>query len=383
MYAMDRRDLDELRKYAADTQLEVKPENHAQKIFLEKARNLGKATLTTAALTRPTPKSIIFFRSQTCPCIFKQLSADENGIIFDTFLNVLDDKPTKTIHDLLFLCKPLSTFILSRRNTLRLTKELSFTNKCSNETAVEMIQTKTARKYLMTQKGFEQMCGQGKNATISKQNARVIKTCGTDINFTYENYSENQLVKACKKSPEQKPLIARWLLENGADTTVRTDDNDPILLYLLDSSTDLSNEILSYFFASPSFDINHYYQTSRLNITVTTTIFYMFFMFILAKENVSWYEKSELSDQQKFQLKRLQLLLDNGADPELSGSMGMEPLLIVKALKNQTLIDMFEKAIENKTKTQKAMKKIRQPVKKRKMSLEQAAQEIHKRSFKK
>lgn len=332
-----------------------------------------------AALTASTPKTITFFQNQKCPRIFRKLSSDLNGIILDTFINRFDDEPTRSIHKLLFVRKSLTKFILDHQNTLRLTKQLSWVNKTSDENAIKTIQTKTAREIFMTQKGFEHICKEALG-TISKQDTLAIKTCKTDINFTYGMFFfGTQLIEACHE-PGQQPILARWLLETGADTTVRTYEGSPIVIYLLNSHSPMSNKILTYFFASPFFDINHYYSINRSDITIKITILQWFFSAILDMPN-SWKEKNKLNDQQKKKLKQLQLLLDNGADPELQGSLDMTPLMVAQASKNKIFIDMFKKAIVRKEKIQKNMKKIHNAVADGTESLEEASKKIYYRHF--
>src|SRR5207244_552121 len=109
-----------------------------------------------------------------------------------------------------------------------------------------------------------------------------------------------------------------------------------IIFDLLDSRDKLADEILNYFFVSPTFNINHCHKT---HTTLTVPILWFLLCSVLVED---------LSYVYKLKLARLQILLDKGADPELSGSTGMAPLTMARAANNQEIITMLEKAIAHK-----------------------------------
>ncbi len=299
-------------------------------------------------------KSIQLFESPSCPIVLAGLPAEMGGKILDMTINNTDNdlkKVKPNIHKLYSLCKSMQHFMDDQKNSLHLIKELSFISGEPNDYVAMMIPTEGARKLLFIQQSFDAMCQGQKNRPISKKNFSTLKDFGYDIDFTYGRETETQLAKACRsyRTWSVQPLMVKPLLEQGADYTicpknrVYHDTIESIIFNLLENVNAEADEALDYFFASPHFNINHYYEAWNFDVTAL-----WFLVCSIAEEDQQKTFFDQPNPRYTLKLRRLQKLLDNGADPELTGSTEVTPLVMAQAAKDQNIIDMLEKAIAHK-----------------------------------
>jgi hypothetical protein len=291
-----------------------------------------------------TNMSIQFFEDASFPrIIYEQLPSEVNGRIFDMacinipdpFLNVI----AKNINNLTLVCASFNTFINNSKRTLNLIKQLFYEFRSnSNEDIACVLQTKAAVQRLMLQKGFESMCGHGHFAHISPRDSVAIKKSNIDVNFTYGDDGDTQLIIAASGNfynSTGKPLIVQWLIANGADINSTDSCGKSALIYALETEPDREKELIEYFLDHPQFSVNQKYDTIDGKYSL-----FGYLIRLVCLPAIKRKHRHELTLIQKF--------LEKGVDLEGLAVDNETPLDIAKRYKNNPLIDILQDAIVKK-----------------------------------
>jgi hypothetical protein len=220
--------------------------------------------------------------------------------------------PIKTFY---LSCKKFNKFI--EQEHLSLIKKLSIKFELSNEYAASKLPTLIASNILMKQLGFSAMCGTDIRTRITPEQERHIKKCNIDLDFTYGDNCETQLIEACARSTTStysydigKPFVAAWLVKNGADINKSDRQGTTAPFHAIARWDDSDKQLIEYFWNHPQFRVNEIgYQRGR-----TTLISYLA-KYLPSKESAGY--ESHYSRKRSFFFRLIQGLCNRGADPEL------------------------------------------------------------------
>lgn len=295
---------------------------------------------------KPINKDGIFFQLIPLPKIFDESIPSEiqkkilDKLIFNSSNQTLQ-KASQDLHKLSLVCKPIN--IALNENTLVLIKQLSQAFNYSNERVAKSLHTKTASEILFKQLAFATMCGNHRYAKISCSDALHIKKNNIDLNFTYEDRAETQLIIALTvpftKSDTTsviKPHIIQWLIDNGADINITDLKGVSAVLRAVYDFSNNEKQLIEYFWDHPQFNINQIY-------TLTNHIISPHLGEAVYKKTTLLLELIRSScpeTRYKQKIELIKQLCARGADPELAGD-NLTPLNIAEYSDDQELMTIF------------------------------------------
>ena len=235
------------------------------------------------------------------------------------------EEAVSTLKSLIYTNKFLERFINDDKRTLELIKKLSQQFDCSNMEAAGCLGTKAAVKRFVLQTGFFDKLILS-NFNISYAN--LLKKKGLDVNFsTFFDFELPQfpLLRALYQGEIQ---AAEWLIENGADINALTTRNQNAVMLVIPN---LNMALIDKFLDHPAFNVHHKDSSGD------TLLHYCFY----SNQNIKF---DSHKDEIECRYKIVQKLLNKKADPTLVNHRARTALDLARELKDQSLIDLMEKA---------------------------------------
>jgi len=262
------------------------------------------------------------------PFPFTELPKDvQNTIINLLTINISAQnlrEAAQTINALAQVNKELNTLINNPNFCLKIIKVLALKFNCSDEEAAAALKTQEAKNRLFIQKQFLIMC---QNKNFDEQEFNILYK-------TYKGYVDLNFIYVIKRHAQQFPgtllylatanrscPFIKILLNHGADiNTTGLFRRTSLMVAALESTADIMQCILD----NPNIAIN---QQDNLE---NTALLYAI--------------RSKIFDYRK----KIKLLLDTGADPEIANWEGLTPLMVAQKRNDQEIIDLIQDAIDRK-----------------------------------
>jgi hypothetical protein len=233
----------------------------------------------------------------------------------------------RTINSLTLVNHYLHDFINEPTFCLQLIKHLAQQFNCSDETAAQALQTQEAKKRLTIQREFKTLF-LTKNIFDEKEFNRLYEKYKNhvDLNFTYKPLKYTLLLSHSMTPNDVKVKTTKikcLLSTKKVDVNCTNQFGEtPLIACVLNAEAQTVELLCKY----PTIKIN------QKNADGQTALMFLCKNF----------------DDIEFNLEKITILLENGADPEIPNNEGITPLQEIQIHQNQKSINLIQDAIHKK-----------------------------------